>query len=190
MNTRLLVSNWSPTLSSSCPPRAACSCRSHRPSAPKQSEAATGGVFVKRRGSGAEQLLQVLARHAFVGRQQHHAVDVLRASVLGQVMPELQYVSVHQQSLAAAGGVPQGQFAQRLRRVCGLITAFLDSPKSSSATVSPDARSAQPTDLLGRGSTSPGTPRQTAASCTGSISLQPVATPFRNGVDHSIQFYK
>ncbi len=75
------------------------------------------------------QLVQVLARQAFVGREQDDLVGVVVAPARLEVVQVLMNVHVQQQRLAAAGGIPEGdlvqvirlEIAERLRAVLGAV---------------------------------------------------------------------
>ena len=79
---------------------------------------AYGFVLIKElRTTKARQLqfLQMLARQAFIGREQN---DLVRVSVLATVLEVMQVlvdVDVQQQGFAAAGGVPECQLVQFIR---------------------------------------------------------------------------
>ena len=63
------------------------------------------------------ELFEVLLGEALVGRQQDDPVQPLLFVVQLQVVLVLEDVDVHQQRLAAAGGIPEGQLSQVIRLV-------------------------------------------------------------------------
>ena len=55
------------------------------------------------------ELAQMLLREPFVGRKQEDTVQLAPSAVLGQCVPVLKDVGVHQQGLPAPGGHPEGE---------------------------------------------------------------------------------
>ena len=80
-------------------------------------------VLVEQLGVDARrlELAQMLLREPFVGRKQEDAVQLAPPAVLGQCVPVLQDVGVHQQRLAAAGGHPEGELVELRPGLSGFV---------------------------------------------------------------------